>query len=317
MDIRRNYWLAVAAILLASLASLGQPPENVPRQGVRTVSIPISIFTKQELKENRLEEFVQTDRLIVKEGNLEHQVLSIRSVGDSPMAIALLIQEDLAGNFNLQLRDIQDFIRRLPKGTRVMVAYSRAGSLDIRQRFTDDLEKAAKSLRIVVGSSTFGPRSPFDGVSDIMGRFEGVPTGRRALLLFSDGIDTSQGANLASISQSFELDQAILKAQRRSVPVYSFYSPTAASENGQSIFVLAGQGALAKLSEETGGRSFYQGSIAPISYLPFFRELVLSLNRQFSLTYLSTNMRKSYYKISVTSTNPEVKVEHPKGYYYR
>jgi len=317
MDIRRNYWLAVAAILLASLASLGQPPENVPRQGVRTVSIPISIFTKQELKENRLEEFVQTDRLIVREGNVEQQILSIRNVGDSPMAIALLIQEDLAGNFNLQLRDIQDFIRRLPKGTRVMVAYSRVGSLDIRQRFTDDLEKAAKSLRIVVGSSTFGPRSPFDGVSDIMGRFEGIPTGRRALLLFSDGIDTSQGANLASISQSFELDQAILKAQRRSVPVYSFYSPTAASENGQSIFVLAGQGALAKLSEETGGRSFYQGSIAPISYLPFFRELVLSLNRQFSLTYLSTNMKKSYYKISVTSTNPEVKVEHPKGYYYR
>ena len=317
MDLKRYYWLAVAVVFLSCLCVVAQPSENIPRQAVRTVSIPISIFTKQELKEGRLEEIVQTDRLIVKEGNVEQKILSIRSVSESPMAIALLIQEDLAGTFNLQIKDIQDFIRRLPKGTRVMVAYSRAGSLDIRQRFTDDLEKAAKSLRIVIGSSTFGPRSPFDGVSDIMGRFEGVPTGRRALLLFSDGVDTSQGTNLASISQSFELDQAILKAQRRSVPVYSFYSPTATSENGSSIFVLAGQGALAKLSDETGGRSFYQGSIAPISYLPFFKELVLSLNRQFSLTYLSTNMKKSYYKISVTSTNPEVKIEHPKGYYYR
>ncbi len=317
MVLTKNYWLALAAVIMGSLTAFGQPPDRLPRQAVRTVSIPIAIFTKQELKENRLEEIVQADRLIVREANVEQEILSIRNVGESPMAIALLIQEDLAGNFNLQMRDIQDFIRRLPKGTRVMVAYSRAGSVEIRQRFTDDLEKAAKSLRIVVGSSTFGPRSPFDGVSDIMGRFEAVPTGRRALLLFSDGIDTSQGANLASISQSFELDQAILKAQRRSVPVYSFYSPTAASETGSSLFVLAGQGALAKLSEETGGRSFYQGSVAPISYLPFFKELVLSLNRQFLLTYLSTNMKKTYYKISVTSTNPEVKVEHPKGYYYR
>lgn len=317
MVLKQKYWMTIAAVLIGSFAAIGQPTQNVPRQAVRTVSIPISIFTKQELKENRLVEIVQADRLIVKEGNVEQEILSIRNVGESPMAIALLIQEDLAGNFNLQVRDIQDFIRRLPKGTRVMIAYSRAGSLDIRQRFTDDLEKAAKSVRIVVGSSTFSPRSPFDGVSDIMGRFEGVPTGRRALLLFSDGIDTSQGTNLASISQSFELDQAILRAQRRSVPVYSFYSPTASSENGRSVFVLAGQGALAKLSEETGGRSFYQGSVAPISFLPFFKELVLALNRQFSLTYLSTNMKKSYYKISVTSTNPEIKIEHPKGYYYR
>ncbi|MEQ1924387.1 MAG: hypothetical protein ABL952_17965, partial [Pyrinomonadaceae bacterium] len=225
MRLTRQIFLAIIALACAFAAS-GQPTPNVPRQGVRTVSIPISIFTRQELRENRLEEFVQADRLIVKEGGIEQQILSIRSVGESPMAIALLIQEDLSSNFNLQIHDIQDFIRRLPKGTRVMVAYSRAGSLDIRQRFTDDLEKAAKALRIVSGSSLFGPRSPFDGVSDIIGRFDGVPTGRRALLLFSDGLDTSQGTNLASISQSFELDQAILKAQRKSVPVYSFYSPT-------------------------------------------------------------------------------------------
>lgn len=314
---KRHFFSLILAITFGWLTGVAQPQPNLPRQGVRTVTIPISIFTKQELRESRLEEFVQADRLIVKEAGTEKQILSIRSVGESPMAIALLIQEDLTANFNLQIRDIQDFIRQLPKGTRVMVAYSRAGSLDVRQRFTDDLEKAAKSLRIVSGSSLFGPRSPFDGVSEIVGRFDGVPTGRRALLLFSDGLDTSQGANLASISQSFELDQAILKAQRRSVPVYSFYAPTARSENSNSIFVLAAQGALAKLADETGGRAFYQGSIAPVSYLPFFKQLVLSLNRQFSLTYLSTNMKKGYYKISVTSTNPEVKIEHPKGYYYR
>lgn len=312
---KRIFLLTILASALMTPAGFGQKPEQ--KQPVRTVTIPISIFTKKELKENQAEEYVQADRLTVTEDKDEQQILSIRSVSNSPLSLALLVQEDLASNFNLQIKDIQEFIRRLPPGTRVMVAYLRSGSPQIRQRFTDDLEKAANSLRIVSGSSSFGPSSPYDGVEEILGRFDGVPTGRRAVLLFSDGLDTSGGGGLASITQSFDLDQAILKAQRRSVAVYSFYSPTVTTENGNSIFILAAQGALNKLSDETGGRAFFQGSIAPISYLPFFKDLVIALNRQFSLTYLSTHMKKGYHKVVVQSTNPEIKINHPKGYYYR
>jgi VWFA-related protein len=293
--------------------------QNSPNQSqkVRTVTIPISIFTKQELKDNQAEEFVQADRLIVKENNDEQTILSIRSVTNTPLALAVLIQDDLTSNFNLQLRDIADFIRNLPRGSRVMVAYLRGGSTQIRQRFTDDLEKAAGSLRVAVGSATVAPRSPYDGVEDVLKRFDALPTGRRAILLVSDGLDTSNGLDFASLNQSIDLDNAILKAQRRSVAVYSFYSPTTLTENGNSRFVLSGQGLLEKLSEETGGRAFFQGSTAPISFEPFFRDLSLLLNRQFALTYLSTHLNKGYYKIQVQSTNPEVKIEHPSGYYYR
>ena len=308
----------IFSILIAAsfaISAFAQAPDQ--KQKVRTVTIPISIFTKAELRDNQAQEYVQADRLMVKEDKEDQSILSIRSVSDSPMSIALVIQEDLATNFNLQLKDIKDFIRGLPAGTRVMVAYTRSGSPEIAQRFTDDREKAAKSLRIVSGSSNFAPRSPYDGVQDILGRFDAVPTGRRAILLFSDGLDTSQGANLASITQSYDLEQAVLKAQRKGVAIYSFYSPTASTENGNSTFAYAAQGALAKISEQTGGRAFYQGSIAPVSYLPFFKELNISLNRQFSLTYLSTHMNKGYHKVEVLSTNPEVKIEHPKGYYYR
>ncbi len=312
---KKIVFFVIAALLIITRGLDAQDGESKPR--VRTVTIPISIFTKKELRESQLEEFIQADRLIVQENDEEQQILSIRSVSTTPLSIAIVIQEDLTSTFNLQLTDIRDFIRGLPKGTRVMTVYSRSGSINVRQRFTDDLELAANSLRIVSGSPTMGPRSPYDGVEQVLGRFDSVPAGRRAILLFSDGLDASQGLNLASISQSFDLDRAILKAQRRSVAVYSFYSPTSLTENGNSIFVLAAQGALAKLSDETGGRAYYQGSIAPVSYMPFFRELVMSLNRQFSLTYLSTHMTKGYHKVRVRSTNPEIKIEHPRGYYYR
>ncbi|MFN0279374.1 MAG: hypothetical protein ACKVRN_12335 [Pyrinomonadaceae bacterium] len=312
---QRKFFLLFVFLIAFSAFAVGQPPEQ--KQKVRTVTIPISIFTKKELKEKQIEEYVQADRIVVKEDKDEQQILSIRSVDISPLSIALVIQEDLTTNFNLQLGDIKDFIRELPKGTRVMVAYARSGTIEVRQRFTDDLKKASNSLRIVSGSSAFGPRSPYYAVSEVVGRFEGVPAGRRALLLFSDGLDATSGMNLASIAQSFDLNQAISKSQHKGVAVYSFYSPTAPTENGNSIFALAALGALDKLSDETGGRSFSNGTIAPISYTPFFKDMVLSLNRQFSLTYLSTHMKKGYHKVEVMSTNPEVKIEHPKGYYYR
>ncbi len=313
---RRQYILLLILTALALPVSLiAQKPDA--RQRVRTVTIPISIFTKKELKESLTQEFVQAERLTVSEDKDDQEILSIRSVSESPLSIAVVIQDDLASGFNLQLKDIQEFIRNLPKGTRVMTAYSRSGSPQIRQRFTEDLDLAAKSLRIVAGSASLAPRSPYDGVEELLGRFDAVPTGRRAILLFSDGLDTSQGLNLASVSQSLDLDRAILKAQRKSVAVYSFYSPTTLTDDGNSTLILAAQGALIKLSDETGGRAYYQGSIAPISFIPFFRELVLSLNRQFALTYLSTHMNKGYHKVVVQSTNPDIKIEHPKGYYYR
>ena len=309
------FLLVIFALSGLSSHTYAQPPEQ--KQKVRTVTIPISIFTKKELKESQAEEYVQADRLIVKEDKDEQQILSIRSVTSSPLSIALVIQEDLASSFNLQITDIKDFIRNLPQGTRVMVAYARSGTIDVRQRFTEDLSRAANALRIVSGNSALAPRSPYDSISEVVKRFEGAPAGRRAILLFSDGLDTNQGVDLASILQSFDLDQAILKAQRKSVAVYSFYAPTVITDKGDSSVVLASQGALQKLSDETGGRSFFQGSIAPVTYLPFFKEMVLSLSRQFSLTYLSTHMKKGYYQVDVMSTNPEVKIDHPKGYYYR
>ena len=295
----------------------GQVENERQQQKVRTVSIPISIFTKEELREGQMAEYVQADRLIVREDREEQTILSIRSVTDAPLALAILIQEDLVSEFNLQLRDLGEFVRNLPRGSRVMVAYLRAGTMQVRQKFTDDLEAAAGAFRIVGSSSTAGPRNPYDGVIDALDRFDALPAGRRAVLLVSDGLDLSQGVSGSSPGQSVDLDRAILRAQRRSVAVFSFYTPTGATETGNSILVMNGQGSLAKLSDETGGRAFFQGTLAPVTFLPFFKDLRILLNRQFLLSYLSTHMKKGYHRIEVTSTNTTVKIEHPKGYYYR
>ena len=56
-------------------------------------------------------------------------ILSIRSVSNTPLALAVLIQDDLASEANLQLKSIAEFIKALPSGSRVMVAYLRGGTI--------------------------------------------------------------------------------------------------------------------------------------------------------------------------------------------
>lgn len=304
-------------LTMAISYSVSAQPERRQTRGVRPVTVPISIFSKDELKEKQNEEILQAGNLIVREDDEQQTILSIRSLEDAPLQLAILIQEDLSSSVNLELQGLRDFIRRLPENSRVMVAYLRGGSIQTRQRFTTDLEKASNSLRIVTGNSFSAPSSPYDGLSQALGRFDALPLGRRAVLLVSDGLDTSRGIESSSPALSLDLEQAILKAQRKSVAVYSIYSPTGSNGGGNSILNLNGQGSLQKLADETGGRAFFQGSGAPVSFDPFLKNLTLSFKRQFALTYLSTHTNKGYHKLRINSTNPQIKIEHPRGYYYR
>lgn len=309
------FTMILAAAAIGTFARAQPPKKN--DQKVRPVTVPISIFTKEELRARRAEEFVEAGNLTVKQDGDEQTILSIRSVENTPLQLAILIQDDLSSSFNLELKRLGDFIRHLPRGSRVMVAYLRGGSPQIRQKFTDDLERAADSLRIASGNAASAPGSPYQSVSDAMKRFDSLPNGRRAILLISDGLDTSRGVESASPGQNPDLDQAILQAQQRGVAIYSFFSTATATEGGNSTLVLFGQGSLERLADETGGRAFFQGTSSPVSFDPFFRDLNLLLKRQFALTFLSTHLQKGYHKIQITSTNPQVRIEHPKGYYSR
>ncbi len=289
-------------LLISSFSAISsaQPPtEEKPKKSadrIRVVTIPISIYTKKELKQNQAEEFLQADRLTVEENGDEKTIISIRSVSDTPLSLAVLVQDDLGSNVNLELKNIGNFIKKLPSGSKVMVAYLTGGTIQIRQKFTDDLEKAADSIRIVRGSAAAAPRNPYDSIIDVLNRFDALPNGRRAILLVSDGLDVSNGVSGSSPGQSIDLDRAILRAQRRSVAIYSFYSPATLTENGSSILVLNAQSSLLKLSEETGGRAFFSGFSAPVSFAPFFQDLGILLNRQFAITYLSDNFKKVFTK---------------------
>jgi hypothetical protein len=203
---------------------------------------------------------------------------------ETPLNLAILVQDDLVGRVGNELEVTREFIRALPAGSRVMIAYVRAGSLQVRQQFTDDLEKAAKSLRLPAASTAVSPYNPYVEVVEALRKFEEGGENRNALLLISDGLDTSHGFDLDSAANTLDLHRAIKEARKRNVAVYSFYAPTVGLTSWNQRAVSYGQSSLNRLSNETGGRAFFQGT-SFVSFDSYFERLRQTLNDQYAKAY--------------------------------
>jgi VWFA-related protein len=279
------------------------------RREVRSVTIPVTLRLPEKAAQSEVQ---YVGNLEVFEDGERQEILATRAAPRSPMTLAVLIQDDLVSSVANEVNGIGKFIRALPPESRVMVAYLRGGSLVVRQKFTNDLERAAGSLRIPASSTSVAPYNPFALTRDALRRFESQPVGRRAVLLVSDGLDTSRGVENSTPGNSTDLRRAIGEAQRRGVAVYSIYAPSVLGNSG--LLASNGQGSLNMLSNDTGGRAFFQGTGAPTSFDRFLRDIDNLLSRQFALTYLSTHPQKGFHRVRVVAEIEEGEVHHPSGY---
>jgi hypothetical protein len=196
----------------------------------------------------------------------------------TPLNLAVLIQDDLVSRVGNELRRTGEFIRTLPTGSRVMVGYIRSGSLQVRQPFTNDLEAAARSLRIPAGSTAVSPFNPYIQVRDAIRMFPSEGN-RNAVLLVSDGLDVSRGFDFSSSVDSIDLNRAVKEAKAHNVAVYSFYAPSVGLTSRNGTAVSFGQSALNRISDETGGEAFFQGTDF-VTFNAYFERLTRTLNEQ-------------------------------------
>ena len=296
-----------------SQAALAQAPGtdggNTSGSPGKPMTIPLTIRIKEETEFE-----LQNIDLTVSEDGEPQTIISLRGIGtNSPITLALLIQEDLVPSVSNEIKALADFIKRLPKGSRVMIGYLRTGSLQVKQKFTNDLERAASALRPPIGFASASPYNPYVEVIEALRKFDSQPLGRRAILLVSDGLDISRGIDSSSPTQSVDLQRAVNESQRRGVAIYGFYAPTLVAASNPAL-VSNAQSSLLRLSNETGGIAFFQGLGAPVSFEPFIRELDVSLQKQAALTFLSTHLNKGFHRLDVKSSTPGVRVAFPSGY---
>jgi len=304
--------LSITVGFVVFTASAFGQPQSITGDGAtrgpgKPVTVPVTIRVKEETE-------LQNIDLSIHEDGEPQTIISLRGIGtNSPISLTVLIQEDLVPSVGNEIKDMADFIRELPKGSRVMVGYLRTGSLQVKQRFTTDLDRAASALRPPTGFASNSPYNPYVEVIEALKRFDGQPLGRRAILLVSDGLDISRGVDSSSPTQSVDLQRAVNESQKRGVAIYSFYAPSIVASTHPEL-VSNAQSSLQRLSDETGGLPFFQGTGAPVSFAPFLRDLDTSLQKQAALTFLSTHLSKGFHKIEVKSATPGVRVAYPSGY---
>ncbi len=199
-----------------------------------------------------------------------------------PLNLAVLVQDDLISQVGNELGVTSDFIRSLPSGSRVMVGYITTGTLQVRQSFTTDLNKAARSLRIPRSSTSASAYNPYVEVVEALRSFNADWKGTNAVLLISDGLDTSRGFDITSSAHTIDLDRAIKQANDRNVAVYSFYAPAVGLTSRSRVAAGYGQNSLNRLSDDTGGKAFFQGTSGFVTFDSYFDHLRQTLNERYA-----------------------------------
>jgi hypothetical protein len=202
------------------------------------------------------------------------------------LELFLLLDDASDTSLGSQFEDIRRFINSQPATTRIGVGYMRNGTVDIVQNLTDDHAAAAKSLRLPLGIAGVNA-SPYFSVTDLIKRWPVVPV-RREILLITDGIDRF-GPGGASDPY---VDTAIEQAQRAGIVIFSIYSPGEGHFGHTFWRINWAQNYLSQLSDQTGGESFYLGSLPPVSFSPYLDDLSRRLLHQYLLTFLAKPVKK-------------------------
>ena len=134
-------------------------------------------------------------------------------------------------------------------------------------------------------STAAAPYNPYVEVIEALKKFDTNPKGKNAVLLISDGLDTSRGFDVMSSGHTLDLERAIKHANDRGVAVYTFYAPSVGLTSRSRVAASYGQNSLNRLAGDTGGRAFFQGTTGFVSFASYFQRLRTTLNEQYARAF--------------------------------
>ena len=181
---------------------------DVIRVNTTLVTIPVSVMDR----DGRYVPNLQKEEFRIWEDGVEQEVAFFQSV-DKPFSVVLML--DTSPSTEFRLEDIQDaaisFINQLRRDDRVMVV-SFDNDIKILSEFTTDRNKLE---RAITRSNTHSGTRLYDAVDLVINQELSRVQGRKAIVLFTDGVDTtSRRADYQSnIMDAQELDALIYPVQ--------------------------------------------------------------------------------------------------------
>lgn len=194
---------------------------DVIRVNTTLVTIPVSVMDR----DGRYIPNLQKEDFRLWEDEIEQQVAYFQSV-DKPFSLVLMI--DTSGSTRFRLEEIQDaaitFVSQLRPDDRVMVI-SFDDSVKVLSDFTTDRNQLRHAIR---RTNTGEGTRLYDAVDAVINQRLNRISGRKAIVLFTDGVDTTsrRSSYEENVRDAEELDALVYPIQ------YDTYSDVAGGGGG-------------------------------------------------------------------------------------
>jgi VWFA-related protein len=284
---------------------------DVIRVNTTLVTIPVSVMDR----DGRYVPNLQKEEFRVWEDGVEQEVAFFQSV-DKPFSVVLML--DTSPSTQFRLEDIQDaaisFVNQLRSDDRVMVV-SFNDDIKILSEFTTDRRKLERAIQ---RSKTDDGTRLYDAVDMVINQQLSRVQGRKAIVLFTDGVDTTskRASYQSNVMDAQELDALIYPVQydtSQDMSVGNFPPMGPGDVWGQILGGIFGGGGgrrhggrrggggypqgrgtarddydlanqyLLELANSTGGRGYQADSLQNMSYA--FANVAEELRRQYSIGY--------------------------------
>jgi Ca-activated chloride channel family protein len=305
----------------------GVQPGNGPtiRVSVDMISLPVIVTTAKGQHIRNLHK----DDFRVYEDNVEQEIAGFAAT-DEPLAIALLL--DTSGSTRNDLARIQnaaiDFVNQLHPDDEVAVL-SFADDVRLQSDFSIDRKKNERGIKMTrTGESTVLYEAVWLALEQVLKPV----TERKALVLFTDGVDTrSRDASMKeTLDLSKETEATIYcvyyNTEQRSatgltidpgspsIILSPFPRTTNRTRTGSTPEeAMRGRAYLKDLADNSGGLVLDGNK----NLGETFSEIAKELSSQYRIDYYPTNTEKDskFRKVKIKMKNPDFRVRTRKGYY--
>ena len=306
MNTARALALLISVVCCGVMASaVAQQGEDTLKVSVELVNVPLSVSDRQ----GRFVAGLTEKDFLVEEDGRRQQIRNFSRENELPLTLAMLIDTSPSVRpvFEEEQATANAFLESIMRSQDLALVVGFDRSVTLVQDYTDNvklLKRAIEELEIGGGTSVY------DAVYLACKEKLGHEAGRKAIILISDGEDTTS---------KLKFSEALLAAHQSDTIIYAISNSVRSAfpyvRRGRGGFGGGDIGTLRKFSSETGGATFAVNNQNTFGRI--FDQIARELRSQYSLGYYSTNTARDgkYRQIKIIPRDSSYTVRARRGYY--
>ncbi len=312
----KKYFIPLCFCIFFNVSAVySQTGEDDPiRVETNLVVVPVRVLdAKNEFVPN-----LKKENFTIFEDKTRQEIAQF-GTDETPFTVALML--DASDSAKFKLPEIQKaaavFLSLLRPQDQALVFTFDSNLINIYQGSGEKLEKLESSLQLIRRG---GGTSLYDAVDTVINQYLNKASDRKkAIVLFTDGIDTTSTANFSDSLRIAEESSALIYSiqydtvsdNQKKADKNPFGAPsvTVVTSKGEPLTVAYKRGTfyLNQLSEKSGGKSFFADSVSNLENV--FSRIANELRQQYILGYYPSNQdeKKQTHNLKIKTDVPATK----------